>query len=107
MASRLVPAAQLLEGAGEAVVRVVVGRRKVDHGAELGLRLLVALDPEVGDAERFADRRLVGLAPLRLLERDRGLRSSALLEVLPALLEEVVGLAHRLPPRYGEFSRVK
>src|SRR6266496_2244068 len=46
-------------------------------------------------AVRLPDRRLLGLAPLRLLERDGGLRGHAPLEVGTALLEEAVrGLAH-------------
>ena len=50
---------------------VVVGRRELEHRAELRLGLVPALDAEVRDAERLADRRLVRLAPLRLLERTR------------------------------------
>ena len=72
---------------------VVVGRREVDHHPELRLGFLVALHAEVRDPERLANRGLVRLAPLRLLERDAGLGGHALPEVLPALLEEVVGLA--------------
>ena len=64
-----------------------------------------AADPEVGDAERLADRRLLRLPPLRLLERHRRLRVPAVRHVLAALLEEVVGLAHRLLQRYGKFCR--
>ena len=82
---------------------VVVRRRELEDGAELRLRLLPALDPEVRDPERLADRRLVGLEPLRLLERDGRLRGHALLEVGAALLEEVVRVGHRCL-RYGKFS---
>jgi len=91
---RLVLTALLLQAAPEGVVGVVVDRGELEHLAELGLRLLVAVDAEVGDPERLADRGLVGLAALRLLEGDRGLRGAALLQVRPALLEEVEGLAH-------------
>ena len=94
VAIRLVVPALLLERAAEAVVRVVVGRRELEHRAELGLRLLPALDPEVGDPERLADRGLVGLLLLRLLERHGRLRGHAPAEVVPSLLEEVVGVAH-------------
>src|SRR5262249_36112205 len=69
---------------------------ELEHLAELRLGLGVAVDAEVRDPERLADRRLLRLAPLRLLERDRRLRGAALLEVGPALLEEVERLAHRL-----------
>ena len=68
-------------------MRVVVRRRELEHGAELRLGLAVAPDPEVRDAERLADRRLVRLAALRLLERHGRLRRHPLPEVLPALLE--------------------
>src|SRR5205085_644178 len=99
-------AALLLEAAAERVVRVVVGRREFEHLPELGLRLLPAVDAEVRDPERLADRGLVRLAALRLLERHRRLRGAALLQVRPALLEEVVGLAH-VSPRYEKFSFTK
>ena len=96
----------LLQAAAERVVRVVVRRRDVEHRAELGLSLVVAVDAEVRDPERLADRRLVRLAPLRLLQRHGGLGGHALLRRAPALLEEAVGLliAHR---RYGKFSSTK
>ena len=95
VAVRLGGLALLLQAAAERVVRVVVGRRELEHRAELLLGLVVAADAEVRDAERLADRRLVRLAPLRLLERDGRLRGHAVLEVRAALLEEVVGrLAH-------------
>src|SRR5213078_3988140 len=67
---RLDVASLLLEAAAERVVRVVVDRRELQHLAELCLGLAPAPDPEVGDSERLADRGLVRLAPLRLLERD-------------------------------------
>src|SRR5207247_9599370 len=73
---------------------------------ELRLGLLPAVDAEVGDPERLADRGLVRLAPLRLLERDRRLRGAALRQMRASLLEEVVGLAH-VAPRYGKFSLTK
>ena len=75
---RLRRAALLLERPAEGVVRVVVGRVElVGNGAELALGLLPACEPEVGDPERLTDRRLLGLEPLRLLERDRRLRRHA------------------------------
>src|SRR2546423_5440623 len=106
VAVRLGRAALLLEAAAERVVRVVVGRRELEHLPELRLGLLPAVDAEVGDAERLADGRLVRLAALRLLERDRRLCRPAFLQVRPALLEEVVGLAH-VTPRYEKFSLTK
>src|SRR5205814_5945286 len=95
VAVRLLLAALLLQAAAEGVVRVVVDRGELEHLAELRFGLGVAVDAEVGDPERLADRRLVGLAGLRLLEGDGRLRGHALLEVRTALLEEVEGLAHR------------
>ena len=83
-------------------MRVVVGRRELEHRAELRLGLLPAVDAEVRDAERLADRRLLGLAALRLLERDRRLRGVAVLEVGLPLLEEVVCLVFT-HARYGKF----
>ena len=77
-------------------MRVVVGRRQLEHRAELRLGLLPAVDAEVRDAERLADRGLLGLAALRLLERDRRLRGVAVLQVRLPLLEEVVGLVSSL-----------
>ena len=56
--------------------------------------LVVAADPEVRDPERLADRGLVRLAPLRLLERHGRLGGHPLLEMPAALLEVVVDLAH-------------
>src|SRR6266536_4124432 len=95
---RLGVAPLLLQCPPEPVVGVMVGGRQLEHGAKLLLRLLVALDSEIGDAERLADRRLVRLTPLRLLERDGRLRGAALAKVGASLLKEVVGLAH-LPVR--------
>src|SRR5207247_679528 len=88
------PPAAGLEAAAEGVVRVVVHGRELEHNAELLLRLAVPADPEVRDPERLADRRLVRLAALRLLERHRRLRRATLPEMRPALLEELVDLAH-------------
>jgi hypothetical protein len=65
----------LLQAAAECVVAVVVGRRELEQLPELALGLLVAVYAEVGDPERLADRGLLGLATLRLLQRDRGLRA--------------------------------
>src|SRR5712691_10440141 len=84
---RLVRLPLLLEAAAERIVRVVVRRRELEHRAEFGLRLLPALDAEVGDAERLADRGLLGLAALRLLERDGRLSGPAVLKVHFALLK--------------------
>src|SRR5215207_1234155 len=87
---RLRRPAAFLEAAAERVVRVVVRGREVEHHPELGLGLLVTAQAEVRDPERLADRGLVGLSPLRLLEGDRGLSGHALSEVVPALLEKLV-----------------
>jgi hypothetical protein len=76
-------------------VSVLVGRSKLDELPELRLGLLEPLDPEVRDPERLADRRLLGLASLRLLERDGRLRSAPLPQVLLSLLEELIRFAHR------------
>src|SRR5438046_8975079 len=70
VAVRLGVLSLLLERATERVVRVMVGRRQLQHDAELLLRLLVALDAEVRDPERLTDRRLARLAPLGLLKCD-------------------------------------
>src|SRR6266508_776225 len=98
--------ALLLQRAAQRVVRIVICGRKVEHRAKLLLRLLVALDSQIGDAECLADRRLVRLPPLRLLERDRRLRRPSLAQVGASLLEEVVGLAH-VDLKYGKFSSTK
>src|SRR5919109_1117652 len=66
---RLVGAALLLEAAAEREVRVVVNGLQLEDGAELLLGLGEAADAEVRDAERLANRRLLRLAPLGLLER--------------------------------------
>ena len=55
---RLCVATLLLERAAERVMGVVVRRRELEQRPELRLGLPPALDPEVGDAERLADRRL-------------------------------------------------
>src|SRR5919204_3716874 len=70
----------LLERPPERVVRVVIGRRELEHHPKLFLRLLVALDPQVSDPERLADRGLARLATLGLLERDSRLRRPSLAE---------------------------
>src|SRR6188472_81621 len=101
---RLVVAPLVAERSPERIVRVVVGRGQLEHLAKLGLGLLPALDPEVGDAERLADGRLLGLEPLRLLERNGGLCGHAAAEVRAALLEEVVRVAHRAPSGLNERS---
>src|SRR5439155_5206119 len=88
-------------------VAVVVRRGELEQLAELGLRLLVAVDAEVGDAESLADRRLLRLAALRLLERDGRLSCHALPKLGAPLLEKVVGLAHSLPLRKTKFSPTK
>src|SRR3954447_7798006 len=95
MAVRLGVFALLLERPAECVVRVVVGRRELEHDAELLLGLLVTLDAQVRDAERFADRRLAWLTTLRLLERNSRLGRPPLAQMGPPLLEKIVGLAHR------------
>src|SRR5262249_58320014 len=80
----------LLETAAERVVRVVVDRRELEHLAELLLCFAPAPDPEVRDPERLADRRLVRLPALRLLERDGGLRGHARPQMAASALEEAV-----------------
>src|SRR6266496_4814926 len=107
MTLRLGLMAPFLETAAERIVTVVVCGRELEQLPELVLGLFVAVDAEVGDPERFADRGLLGLEPLRLLERDRRLRRHALPQVGPALLEEVVRVAHSLLLRYGKFSCTK
>ena len=95
---RPAPLAHPLAAAPHAVVRVVVRRRRVEDVLELRRRLAVAPQPQVGDAQRLADRRLVRLPPLRLLERHGRLGVVAVLHVRAALLVEVVHglLIHRL-----------
>src|SRR5262249_10805931 len=55
-------------------------------------------------AEGLADRGLLRLEALRLLERDRGLGRHALLQAAATFLEVLVGVRHR---RYGTFSRIR
>src|SRR5205085_1117214 len=89
---RLVRVALLLETTPERVVGVVVVRVQLEHRAELRRRLVVPADTEVRDSERLANRRLVGRATLRLLERNRRLCGAAVLQMRASLLEEVVDL---------------
>src|SRR5262249_25415731 len=55
-------------------------------------RLAVSVQPQVGEPERLADRGLVGLSPLCLLERHGRLGIVASLEVRPSPLEQLVCL---------------
>src|SRR5438552_1337423 len=75
--ARLVLAPEVLEAAPERVVRIVVGLRDIEVGAEFGLGLDVPPDAEVGDPVRLADRSLSRLPLLGLLERDSGLSGHA------------------------------
>src|SRR3954453_11289360 len=96
MPVRLGGSALLLEGAAERLVGIVVGRVKlVGDRTELPFRFLPAGQPEVGDAERLANRRLLRFEPLCLLERDGRLGGEAAPEALLAFAEELVGVAHR------------
>src|SRR6266404_8442618 len=98
-------AALLLEAAAEGVMGVVVHRIELEHLAELRLRLFPAANAEVRDPQRLSNRRLLRLAPLRLLECNRRLRRHAALQMRTSLLEQVIGgFAH--DPRYGKFSRI-
>ena len=81
MLAGLVVASLVPQRAAERVVRVVVGGRELEHLAELLFGLRPARDPEVGDPERLADRCLLRLEPLRLLERDGRLRRHAVAKV--------------------------
>src|SRR3954469_20453226 len=95
---RLEVASLLLQAAAERVVRVVVVRRELQQLAELFLGLAPPPDPEVRDPERLADRSLVRLAPLRLLEREARLGRHDCPQMTTATLEEAVGrLTHRYP----------
>ena len=87
-------AALLLQAAAEREVRIMVDGPEFEDLAELLLRLGEAPDAEVGDPERLANRRFVGLPAFCLLERDRSLGVHACRHLLASLLEEVVGLAH-------------
>src|SRR5215471_3730859 len=80
----------LLEAAAERVVRVIVDGRQLEQRAELGLGLPPTADPEVRDTEGLADRGLVRLTPLRLLERNRRLRGHARPQMAAAALKEAV-----------------
>src|SRR5581483_1360979 len=106
MPVRLARPSELLERAAEGIVRIVVSRGELlDDHAKLALGVLPAREPEVGDAERFADRRLVRLEPLRPLERHRRLRGHSGAEPLLPFAKQVVGVGHAL--RYGKFSRTR
>ena len=110
MTVRLRVATLLFERASQPVVRVVIGRRELEHLAELLLRLGVALDPQIRDSERFADRRLLRFAALCLLQWNRRLRGTAFAEMRSSLLIEVVSLGHRPRRRFaapppGGFAR--
>ena len=95
VAVRLGRPALFLERPAERIVRVVVGGCELlDDRPELALRILPACESEVGDSERLADRRLLGLEPLRLLERNRRLRRHAAAKPLLTLTKQLVGLAH-------------
>src|SRR4051794_17846314 len=108
-------------------MRVVVGRREVlDDGAELALRVLPACEPEIRDPERLADRCLLWLEPLRLLERHCRLGRQPLPQALLPFSEQVIRVTQRFPfpaparpapallsrlrpaygERYGKFSRI-
>src|SRR5439155_2060387 len=86
-----------------------VDGRYLEHRSELGLCLLVPPQAEVRNAEHLANRRLVGLAALRLLERNRRLGGAPFTKPPAPLLEVVVDLAHPSPIdcRYGKFSTIK
>src|SRR5262245_63344065 len=73
---------------------VVVGGGELDERAELGFSVLPATAPKVGDPERFANRRLLRLALLGLLERTARLLRVTTAQRSLALMEEVVGLRH-------------
>ena len=73
-------------------MRVVVGGVALDHGRELARGAPVAAAAEVRAAERLADRGLVRLQPLRLLERHGRLCPVALLEQRDPALEERIGV---------------
>ena len=95
--ARAAAVAELLERAAEAEVGVVVGRAALDHGRELVRGAAVAAAAEVRAPERLADRGLVRLEALRLLERDRRLRPMALRQQRRRL----AGRARRRRPRRG------
>ena len=69
---------------------VVVGRASARRRPRTRVRHAVAAAAEVGAAERLADRGLVRLEPLRLLERDGRLRPVTLGDQREAALEELV-----------------
>jgi len=65
-------AAELLQGAAEAEVRVVVRRRGARERVELVGRFVVALAVEQRAAQRLADRGLVRFELAGLAQRDGG-----------------------------------
>jgi hypothetical protein len=73
MLSSVVRPAKSIERARKRAMGKRIDRRKLDELAELRLCFAPPSDSEIGNAERLPDRGLVRLAPLRLLERDRGL----------------------------------
>src|SRR4029079_19425795 len=68
------------------------------------LRAGRALDAEVPAPEGVADRCLLRLEPLCLLERDGGLSGHAAPKVTENLLVDVVELAHRPPSARSDRS---
>src|SRR5262249_51690784 len=98
---RLPVAPLLLEAPPECVVGVVAHGRDLEQLPELRLGLRPAAEAEVGDPERLADRGLLRLAPLRLLERDGGLCRHAAPQVLASFLEEAVRALAHSPSKEG------
>src|SRR5205085_10978793 len=95
VAVRLAHATLLLERAAQRIVRVVVHGRQLEELPELGLCRVPPANAEVRDPERLADRGLVRLTALRLLERDGRLGGHAALQVSLALPKQAVcRLAH-------------
>jgi hypothetical protein len=96
-AARLVVATQLLQGATETEVRVVIRRGGAGNRVELRGGLPVALAVEECAAERLANRGLVRLELPRTLQRHGGSRIVAALQQRDATLVQVVDvLLHAL-----------